>query len=57
MSGRVFTISLQCRLVTLSRIEGPKCDSLRGIVCLGVYSVDTTLSGTDEKREKLWLVI
>ena len=57
MSGRVFTISLQCRLVTLSRIEGPKCDSLRGIVCLGVYLVDTTLSGTDEKREKLWLVI
>ena len=57
MSGRVFSISLQCWLVTLSRIEGPKCDLLRGIVCLWVYLVDTTLSGTDEKREKLWLVI
>ena len=44
-------------LIVLFRIEGPKYDSIRFALNDWVYSVDTTLSGTEEIQVKLRLVI
>ena len=48
---------LRFDLIVLFRIEGPKYDSIRFALNGWVYSVDTTLSGTEEIKVKLRLVI